>query len=99
MAFDPQAHLIGKGIDRPTPILFWEPVEFVISICMLGFGIVMGILLFGAVGAVAVLVGAQKLKRGAKPGTVQHFLWRLGLQLDSCLKKKFPAPWKNEFIQ
>lgn len=95
---DPQAHFFGQDIEAPIPILFWEPLEFIAAICFLGFGMLADIWLFGALGAFIVLIGSKYLKRGAKRGAVQHWLWFIGLQLDTTLKKRFPAAWENEFI-
>lgn len=96
---DPQAHHVPRDVDAPVPVMFWDPVEFVIAISVLGFGMLMNLWVLGGIGAVGVLMGSQKLKRGAKRGAVQHFLWRTGLLIDPSLKKKFPAPWENEYIE
>lgn len=96
---DEEAHKVPQDVDSPIPVLFWDPVEFVISISIFGFGILMNLWLLGMIGAITVLVLSQKLKRGAKRGAVQHYLWRSGLQVDAPLRKKFPTPWTTEFIE
>uniref|UniRef100_UPI00301C9EA2 hypothetical protein n=1 Tax=Vibrio parahaemolyticus TaxID=670 RepID=UPI00301C9EA2 len=53
----------------------------------------------GGVLAVCILVGAKYLRRGAKKGTTQHYLWSLGLMIDPVMKKHFPPPWDNDFIE
>lgn len=92
-------HTIGKGIDDPVQIMFWDPMEFVIAITLLGFGMLSGLFVVGAILAVGTLMGARKLKRGAKRGAVQHFLWHVGISVDPLLRKRYPPAWKNEFLE
>jgi len=99
MELDRASHRIPRDVDSRVPIFFWDPVEFVIAISALGFGMLLNLWLVGFLGAVGVLIGAQKLKRGAKVGAVQHFLWRIGLRVDPALRAKFPDPWAVEFIE
>lgn len=97
---DDMAHLVPPAdIEAPVPILFWEPVEFIVALTLAGFGMLAQMFPLGIVLAASVLVGARYLKRGAKRGAVQHFLWSMGLQLDPGLKSKFPPAWVNEFIE
>lgn len=95
--YDP--HKTVKDIDKPIPILFWEPLDFTIAISMIGFGLLFNMWVIGMLAGAAVLVGAQKLRRGAKPGAVQHWLWSMGLQLDGILKAYFPPAWSNDFYE
>ncbi len=92
-------HRTVKDLDKPIPILFWEPVEFTIAVSMVGFGLLFNMWVIGMLAGAAVLVGANKLRRGAKPGAVQHFLWSTGLQLDPPLKRYFPPSWANDFYE
>lgn len=92
-------HKTVKDIDKPIPILFWEPLDFTIAISMIGFGLLFNMWVLGMLAGAAVLVGAQKLRRGAKPGAVQHWLWSMGLQLDTVLAVYFPPSWKNDFYE
>jgi hypothetical protein len=55
--------------------------------------------ILGLVGATLVLMLSRKLKRGAKRGAVQHWIWRMGLQVDPALAKKFPPACHNELIE
>ncbi|MBC8737244.1 hypothetical protein F6X40_10535 [Paraburkholderia sp. UCT31] len=96
---DPQAHVIPSDIEKPVPIMFWEPIEFVMALSLMGFGIVMNLWVFGMVSGGLVLVGSRYLKRGAKQGAMQHLLWSMGVMLDQPLKTKFPQPWMRDFIE
>lgn len=92
-------HRTVKDIDKPIPILFWDPLDFTIAISMIGFGLLFNMWAIGMLAGAAVLVGAQKLRRGAKPGAVQHWLWSMGLQLDTVLIAYFPPSWENDFYE
>ena len=96
--FDSEAHMVPFDIEAPTPIMFWEPLEFIMAITFMGLGVVMNAFVFGMLTGLGVLWGAKYLKRGAKRGAMQHFLWARGLELDTALKK-FKAPWLNDFIE
>lgn len=89
---------IPTRVDNVVPILFWEPVEFVTAIVIFGFSFIAGMLLVGAILVFILLKTTKRMKRGAKRGAAQHALWSFGLVVDSSLKKKFPAPYENEFI-
>ena len=95
---DQESHIVPFEIEAPIPIMFWDPLEFVLAICLMGFGIIAHLWLVGVVGGAGVLIGARYLKRGAKRGAMQHFLWAHGLQMDASLTKKFKPSWLNDFI-
>lgn len=94
-----QSHVVPYDLEAPIPIMFWEPLEFVLAICLMGFGIIAHLWVFGLLAGAGVLLGSRYLKRGAKRGAMQHFLWAHGLQLDSGLAKKFKPAWLNDFIE
>ena len=94
---DENSHVIAFGLESPIPIMFWEPLEFVMALTLMGFGIVTSLWILGMAAGVAVLIGSRYLKRGAKKGAMQHFLWSLGLQLDKPLATRFPPSWTNHF--
>ena len=96
---DHESHVVPEGLEAPIPIMFWDPLEFVLALTLMGFGIIMHLWVFGMVASAGVLMGSRYLKRGAKRGTMQHFLWALGLQMDSPLAKKFKPAWLNDFIE
>lgn len=93
------SHAVPYGIEDPVPIMFWDPLEFVMAVTLMGFGIITNLVLLGLVGSVGVLIGARYLKRGAKKGAMQHFMWSLGLQLDAPLTKRFKPAWVNDLIE
>lgn len=95
---DQEAHIVPFELESPIPILFWDPLEFVLAITLMGFGVVANLWIFGCIGGAAVLMGARYLKRGSKKGAMQHFLWAHGLQLDVPLTKKFKPAWLNDYI-
>lgn len=86
-------------LEAPIPIMFWEPLEFILAICLMGFGIIAHLWVFGLVAGAGVLIGSRYLKRGSKRGAMQHFLWAHGLQADAALVKKFKPAWLNDYIQ
>lgn len=91
-------HFMPVDIEEPTPILFWSPLEFVVAVSLAGFGIVAGASTLGMLVAGGVLVAARKLKRGARRGAAQHFLWAIGLQVDPALNR-FPPAWENDYTE
>jgi hypothetical protein len=92
-----ESHQMPFDLEAPIPIMFWDPLEFVLSITLMGFGIIAHAWILGCLGGAAVLMGSRYLKRGAKRGAMQHFMWSHGLQLDSALVKKFKPSWLNDF--
>lgn len=96
---DEQSHVVPYDLEEPTPIMFWHPMEFVMAMTLLGFGVVTNLWVLGALGAAGVLVGSRYLKRGAKKGAMQHLLWAMGLQLDAPLARTFKASWLNDFVE
>lgn len=96
---DEQAHIVAFDIEAPIPIMFWEPLEFVMALTFMGFGIISNLWILGMLAGTTVLVGSRYLKRGSKRGAMQHYMWSLGLQLDQSLSKLFKPSWINEFIE
>lgn len=94
---DAEAHVFPFDLEAPIPIMFWDPLEFVLALILMGFGIISHLWVFGLLGGLGVLFGARYLKRGAKRGAMQHYLWAHGLQLDNSLKTKFKPAWLNDF--
>lgn len=95
---DRDAHVMHYDLEAPVPIMFWDPLEFILALTLMGFGVITGIWVVGLVGGAGVLIGAKYLKRGAKRGAMQHFLWAHGLQMDPVLVKKFKPAWENDFF-
>lgn len=95
--FDQQAHLVAFDVEERTPIMFLDAQELSLVTISLGLGIVTDLFMAGiAVGAMLV-VASKKLKRGAKRGATQHFLWSLGLQADPTLARLAKPAWINDF--
>lgn len=92
-------HTIPRGLDRPVPILFWDPVEFIMAVILLGVGVILKMLLVGFGGAAVVMIYSSKVKRRGKRGTGIHALWRLGFPMDSALKKKMLHPSRVDFTR
>ncbi|MDO9176999.1 MAG: type IV conjugative transfer system protein TraL [Agitococcus sp.] len=98
MSTDSQAsHMVPFDIEAPVPIMFWDPLEFVLAVTLMGFGVISQLWVLGLVLGGGVLVGSRYLKRGAKRGAMQHMLWAYGLQLDNPLAKAFKPAWVNDF--
>ena len=97
--FDQKAHIVRHKLEDPVPILFWEPLEFIMAFALFGIGLVMGVWIIGMIGCFAVLIGSRCLRRGMKRGAVQHFLWSIGLPSDNALKARFPPVWVNDLIE
>ncbi len=96
---DDDLHKIVEGADEPVPIMFFDPLEFVIVTTLVGAGIVLDFPFTGLILATGIMLVSRKLRQGAKRGAVQHYLWRIGLQLDSALARYFPAPWHNDYYK
>lgn len=92
-------HTVPVGVEKPVPVFVWEPVEFVFSMAVLGFGMVTDAWPLGFIGAGGILIGTLYLRRGAKKGAVQHMLWSHGLAIDPCLTRFFPGPERNDFFE
>lgn len=99
MSIDQQAHVIPYDLEEPIPILFWDPLEFTLAITLIGFGIISKLWVMGLLAGGLVLIGSKYLKRGAKRGAMQHFLWARGLNLDSALAARFKPSYHNDFIE
>lgn len=97
MASSEADHEVPFDIELPTPILLWTPLEFILAISLMGFGLIANVWVLGLLAGAFVLIGARYLKRGSKAGAMQHFLWALGLQMDVPLSTKFPPAWRNDF--
>lgn len=89
---------IPSRADDPVPILFWEPLEFVLGVSVLGIGIALNLWFTGALLSVGLLWTMKRLRRGAKRGAAQHALWSAGMQIDRSMGV-FPAAWENEFLE
>lgn len=83
--------------DNPVPILFWEPVDFIAGMSIFGMGVALQMFLFGAIGGMATLMIASKLRQGAKRGAAQHWLWFMGLNIDRSLARMKLRAWDNDF--
>lgn len=84
--------------DNPVPILFWEPVDFVAGFAMFGMGVALSMFVFGGIGCAVTLSVATKLRKGAKRGAAQHWLWYMGLNIDSALGRMKLRSWESDFI-
>lgn len=96
---DEESHQIPFDLEAPIPIMFWDPLEFVLAIILMGFGVISHLWMLGLFAGGGVLVGARYLKRGSKRGAMQHFLYAHGLQMDAPLVKKFKPAWLNDFVE
>lgn len=85
--------------DEPVPIIFWSAQEFILIVSILGVAIAFNVWGVGFIGAGVAVWGLRKLKRGAKRGAAQHWIWRKGLNLDKALAKTAPEPLIPEFIE
>lgn len=95
---DKAKRYIPTRVDDPVPILFFEPIEFVLIVSIFGIGVAMGALVSGAALAIGVMWAIRKLKRGAKRGATQHALWSSGLKIDRGMSR-FPPAWENDLIE
>lgn len=96
---DEQSHQVPFGIEAPVPVMFWDPLEFVLAVVSLGFGVISGMWMLGVFACSLVLWSAKRLKRGQKQGAMQHLLWAYGLQIDPLLMKSYKPSWLNDFIE
>ncbi|RQR65288.1 hypothetical protein DIE18_02050 [Burkholderia sp. Bp9125] len=84
--------------DNPVPILFWELVDVIAALSFLGMGVALHLFLFGVVGCGVTLMVATRLRRGAKRGAAQHWLWYMGLNIDRALARLRLKSEHNDFI-
>lgn len=86
-----------QEIDAPIPILFWEPLEFITAIALLGIGVALDMLPMGLIGCVVVLRYAKQMRRGAKANAAQHMLWAFGSPFVDPAMKWFPPAELTDF--
>lgn len=86
-------------VDEPVPIIFWSAQEFILIMSILGVAIAFNVWGIGFIGSAFAVWGLRKLKRGAKRGAAQHWIWRKGLNLDKALAATAPAPLIVEFVE
>lgn len=98
-AYDPQSHVIPYDTEKPTPILFWDPLEMIVAMSSLGLFIAVGFMSVGVLIAAFVLWGAKELKKGAKRGAAQHAIWAHGLPVDPIFERFFAPSYDNDFIE
>jgi len=84
--------------DNAVPILFWEPVDFIAGMSVFGMGVALKMFLFGVIAGAATLMIASKLRKGAKRGAAQHWLWAMGLNIDKGMTRMKLRSWDNDFI-
>jgi hypothetical protein len=96
---DQDSHVVPFDLEAPVPVMFWDPLEFILAVILMGFGMLANMWALGLLAGAGVLIGSRYLKRGAKRGTMQHFMWAYGLQLDASLTKQFRPAWLNDFIE
>ena len=96
---DNQIYLIPSEIDAPIPIFAWEAPELVIALMVLGLSLVVRQFIPGIITTIVLLSLAKKLRAGRKRGQVQHLLWRLGLNLDTPLKRHGPRALILEYMR
>lgn len=84
--------------DNPVPILFWEPIDFLAGMTVFGMGVALHLFLFGLVGGWAALMIATRLRRGAKRGAAQHWLWFMGLSVDRAFSRLGLKSVQNDFF-
>lgn len=94
-----EIYLVAPEIDAPIPIFAWEAPEIVIVLMVFGICLVVRQFVAGIVLALLILSLAKKLRAGRKRGQMQHLLWRLGLQLDTPLKKHGPRALLLEYMR
>lgn len=90
---------IPAKLDGPVPFFAWEIIDMIVAMLLLGTTILMGGFLFGFVGAILVLKYAKRLRAGSKHGQVPHLFWRIGLNLDTPLRKYGPNPLLLEYYK
>lgn len=91
---------IFPTLESPIPIMFWEPLEFILAIGLLGMFMILNLFTVGLVACVIVLKYSSKFKAGEKKGSLNHGLWRYGLhQVSSEISTRYPKPWVLEFKQ
>lgn len=95
-----EKRVVFRGLDKPVPIFFWDPMVFIVMTMVVGVGIIAKQLLLGIFGAYLAAKIAKKLARGAKRGQSKHALWRMGVFfIDPKLHKKMPHPVMTEFCE
>lgn len=79
--------------------MFWDPLEFILAVTLIGFGLALNLFVVGVAASIGVLYGSRALKRGSKKGAAQHYIWALGLNIDKFLADNFMPAEKNDFIE
>ncbi|MEX3984233.1 type IV conjugative transfer system protein TraL [Paraburkholderia sp. EG287A] len=84
--------------DNAVPILFWEPIDFLAGMTVFGMGVALHLFIFGLVGGWVTLMIASRLRRGAKRGAAQHWLWFMGLNIDRAFVRLGLKSTQNDFF-
>lgn len=91
---------IYKDLDAPVPILFVDPMIFMMLILSVGIGIVAKQLLLGLVLATFVMWLGKIMSRGTKRGQAKHTAWRMGADfVDDTLTKHGFKPMQDDFVE
>jgi len=86
---------ISRYIDDPPSFLFWEIDEIIVFSFFLGIGILLDILSFVILIAVAITMILKKVKRTKSEGFFMHALyWYVGVPLRGC-----PPSWMRLFFE
>lgn len=85
--------------DNAVPIMFWEPVDFICAMSVFGFCMVLHLFVLGLLGCVLTLKITTQLRRGAKRGAAQHWLWFMGANVDIALARMKLRANQNDFIR
>lgn len=91
---------IYKDLDAPVPILFLDPMAFVMGVFGVGVGIVSKNMLLGLALGAGVIYLSKVMSRGAKRGQARHALWRMGVSsAESAFEKAGIHPLMNDFVE
>lgn len=93
-------YAIPKDIEQAVPIFGAHPVDLSFSVMMFSFGLIAKSMIISITLMIVVLIILGKLRKGAKRGYSQQYLWRIGVvNFDKSLGENYPHPSKNDFIK
>jgi hypothetical protein len=84
--------------DNAVPILFWEPLDALVGMTVFGMFVALHMFILGLVGGWITLMIATRLRRGAKRGAAQHWLWFMGLNIDRAFSRVGMKSTQNDFF-
>ena len=85
---------IPRYVDSQPQFLWFELDEVLMITCLIGLGIIMGLLVWALLGLPFAISGIRRMKRSSMEGGALHFIYSLGV---IPLNKEFNDAFEKRF--